>query len=72
MLWFYRRNVPEVSQQLPDFLKMDTWMCVYMIVGLQLSGSFAYDGKRPIHTDPVESSALIFNQSKRVEQYLSN
>ncbi|RXN28988.1 sushi repeat-containing SRPX-like isoform X1 [Labeo rohita] len=23
---------------------MDTWMCVYMIVGLQLSGSVAYDG----------------------------
>lgn len=72
MLWFYRRNVPEVSQQLLDFLKMDTWMCVYMIVGLQLSGSFAYDGKRAIQTDRVESRALTFNQSKCVEQYLPN
>ncbi|XP_026073782.1 sushi repeat-containing protein SRPX-like isoform X1 [Carassius auratus] len=27
-----------------DFLKMDTWTCVYMIVAFQLSGSFAYDG----------------------------
>uniref|UniRef100_A0A671PK74 Sushi repeat-containing protein SRPX-like n=1 Tax=Sinocyclocheilus anshuiensis TaxID=1608454 RepID=A0A671PK74_9TELE len=37
---------------------MDTWMCVYMLVGLQLSGSFAYDGKRPIQTVPVESRAV--------------
>lgn len=67
MLWFYRWNVIEVSQQLLDFLKMDTWMCVYMIVGLQLSGSFAYDGKRPIQTDSVESRAVSFDQSKCVD-----
>lgn len=67
MLWFYLWNVIEVSQQLLDFLKMDTWMCVYMIVGLQLSGSFAYDGKRPFQTDSVESLVVSFDQSKCVD-----